>query len=105
MAGPLRHLIEGTKRRFAEDETPGGASLAESMRDLSALEPTRTRRRLEQKASCTGSLKSAIRRDQTTIRKNRSVTFVGRLSPVAGDKNDTRGATTMRYALVALKEG
>src|SRR5262249_52098007 len=37
----------------------------------------------------------AIRRNQTTIRKNRSVTFVGGLSLAAGDKNDTRGATSM----------
>ena len=43
--------------------------------------------------TCTGSLKSAIRRDLTTIRKNRGVIFVGRLILATGDKNDTRWAT------------
>ena len=46
----------------------------------------------------------AIRRNQTTIRKNRSVTFVGGLSLAAGDKNDTRVATSMWHAVVALGE-
>src|SRR5262245_7825874 len=90
-----------------------------AVRDLSSLKPAPCARWLEQKVmrfkmrrpkrpkrrSCTGPLKSAIRRDQTTIRKNRGVTFVGRLSLAAGDKNDTRGTTSMRYAVVALEEG